>query len=65
VEVVLEIAKKLGKYEKVTKGKTVEEWIQYCFDQMELRNIFPGKIFQKKQYYVFNVDKDWDKSRLV
>ena len=35
-EIVLEVAKKMGKYEEVTEGKTVEDWIKYAYEGMGL-----------------------------
>ena len=31
-EIVLEVAKKMGKYEQITEGKTIEEWMKHFFD---------------------------------
>jgi trimethylamine-N-oxide reductase (cytochrome c) len=61
-EIVLEVAKKLGIYEKVSGGRTVEEWIKYIFDEyFEMSNIISWEEFQEKGYYVFPTAKDWEK----
>lgn len=60
-EVVCEVAKKLGKYEQVTEGKTVEELQKIVFESMGLNNKITWKEFQEKQYYVFPVAEDWEK----
>jgi trimethylamine-N-oxide reductase (cytochrome c) len=60
-EVVLEVAKKLGMFEKVTEGKTVEEWIKYCFDGFGLSEFISWEEFQEKGYYVFPTAPDWEK----
>ena len=60
-EVVLEIAKKLGMYEKVSEGKTVDEWIQYFFDDFfKLSDYISWEEFQEKGYHVFPTAKDWE-----
>ena len=32
-EIVLEIAKKMGLYDEVSEGKTLDEWLKYFFDE--------------------------------
>ncbi len=59
-EVVLEIAKKLGKYEEVTRGKTSKEWIKYSFDQAHLENFISWEQFEEKGYFVEPVDPNWE-----
>ena len=59
-EVVLEVAKKLGMYEKVTEGKTVEEWIKYVFDT-NVSDYIKWEDFQDKGYFVFPNAPDWEK----
>lgn len=58
-EIVLEVAKKLGKYEEVTRGKSVEEWIRYCFDSYKLDDHISWDEFQDKGYWVEPVAEDW------
>jgi molybdopterin guanine dinucleotide-containing S/N-oxide reductase-like protein len=58
-ECTLEVAKKLGIYDKVTQGKSVDEWIKYVFDDL-LGEFISWEEFQKKEYYVFPVAKDWE-----
>ena len=50
-EVVLEIARKLGMYEAVTEGKTIDEWLKYLYDGFKLPEFINWKKFQKKEYY--------------
>ncbi len=59
-EIVLEIAKKLGKYDEVTQGKTVEEWIKYCFEEMRLPELISWEDFNEKGYYVYPTSPDWE-----
>ncbi len=60
-EVVCEIAKKLGKYEEVTEGNTVEDLKKSVFDGMGLNNLISWEDFKEKSYYVFPVAEDWEK----
>ena len=60
-EIVLEIAKKLGKCEEITQGKTSEEWIRYVFEEFGYSEFLSWEQFQNKQYVVFPIVKDWDK----
>jgi molybdopterin guanine dinucleotide-containing S/N-oxide reductase-like protein len=60
-EVVLEIAKKLGKYDEITQGKTVEEWIKCWFDSLGFAEFISWEEFNEKGYYVFPTAKDWGK----
>jgi len=60
-EAVCEVAKKLGKYEEVTDGKTVEELVKAVFDGMGFNNFISWEEFQEKGYYVIPVAPDWEK----
>jgi molybdopterin guanine dinucleotide-containing S/N-oxide reductase-like protein len=60
-EVVLEIAKKLGKYDEVTHGKDVEFWIKFVFEHMGLSQHISWEDFQKKGYFVYPTAPDWEK----
>jgi trimethylamine-N-oxide reductase (cytochrome c) len=60
-EAVCEVAKKLGKYEEVTEGKTVEELEKIVFDSMDLGTMVSWKEFREKGYYVVPVASDWEK----
>ena len=59
-EVVLEIAKKLGMYEEVTGGKSVEELTKYYFDSLGLPDYISWEDFKEKSYFVIPVAKDWE-----
>jgi anaerobic selenocysteine-containing dehydrogenase len=59
-EAVLEIAKKLGKYEEVTEGKTVEDWMRYAYEGLGLPEFIRWEDFKEKQYYVFPPAPDWE-----
>ncbi len=60
-EAVLEVAKKLGKYEELTEGRTIEDLIKYVFDGLGLSDIMSWEEFKEKQYYVLPVAEDWEK----
>jgi len=61
-EAVLEVAKKLGVYEEVSEGKTIDEWIKFLFDeQYEMSEFISWEDFLKKEYYVFPIAEDWEK----
>jgi anaerobic selenocysteine-containing dehydrogenase len=60
-EVVCEVAKKFGKLEQVTEGRTNEELEKSVFDNMEVYNFISWKDFKKKKYFVFPTAKDWEK----
>jgi trimethylamine-N-oxide reductase (cytochrome c) len=60
-EVVLEVAKKMGKYGEVTGGKTVEEWIKYTFDALNISDKISWEEFQERGYYVYPTAEDWEK----
>jgi trimethylamine-N-oxide reductase (cytochrome c) len=59
-ECTLEVAKKLGIYDKVTQGKSIDDWIKYVFDDL-LGDFVSWEEFKEKEYYVFPVADDWEK----
>jgi molybdopterin guanine dinucleotide-containing S/N-oxide reductase-like protein len=59
-EAVLEVAKKLGIYEKVSEGKSADDWIKFIYEDL-LTDYISWEEFQKKEYYVFPMAKDWEK----
>jgi anaerobic selenocysteine-containing dehydrogenase len=60
-EVVLEVAKKMGKYEEITEGKNVQDWMKHFFNGLGLDQLINWEDFKKKQYYVFPTADDWEK----
>jgi molybdopterin guanine dinucleotide-containing S/N-oxide reductase-like protein len=61
-EVMLEIAKKLGKYQEVTEGRTVDEWIKYLFESVfGLSDFISWEKFQETGYWVAPIAQDWEK----
>jgi molybdopterin guanine dinucleotide-containing S/N-oxide reductase-like protein len=60
-EIVCEIAKRLGKYDEVTEGRTVEELVKAVFDGMGFNKFISWEEFEEKGYYVIPVAPDWEK----
>jgi len=59
-EAVLEVAKKMGKYDEVTGGRTLEDWIKYTYEGIGLPEFISWDEFKEKQYFVFPVAEDWE-----
>jgi molybdopterin guanine dinucleotide-containing S/N-oxide reductase-like protein len=60
-EIVLEVAKKLGVYEQVSEGKSIEEWIRYIFEvQYGFAKYISWEEYEKKGYYCFRTSDDWE-----
>jgi trimethylamine-N-oxide reductase (cytochrome c) len=59
-EIVLEVAKKLGMYEEVTEGKTVEELMKVYFDNQGLQNFISWEELKEKGYYVYPIAEEWE-----
>ncbi|MFC1902421.1 molybdopterin dinucleotide binding domain-containing protein, partial [Chloroflexota bacterium] len=60
-EAVREVAKKLGVYDEYTKGRTVEEWIRYGFDNSSIQDLVSWEELNKKGYFVIPTAADWEK----
>ena len=59
-EAVLEVAKKLGKYNEVTEGRTPKDLVRAVFDSMGFDKLVSWEEFQEKDYCVIPVAKDWE-----
>jgi anaerobic selenocysteine-containing dehydrogenase len=60
-EAVLEIARYMGVSEKVTEGKTVEDWMKFLFKQrFALSDYISWDEFNKKGYYVYPTARNWE-----
>jgi molybdopterin guanine dinucleotide-containing S/N-oxide reductase-like protein len=59
-EVVGEIAKKMGLYEEITEGKSLEDLEKSVFDSMGLGKFTTWEQFKEKNYFVFPIAKDWE-----
>ena len=60
-EIVLEVARKLGLYDRVSMGKTIEEWIKHVFNRTGLTNTISWEDFNQKGHFVYPIAPDWDK----
>jgi molybdopterin guanine dinucleotide-containing S/N-oxide reductase-like protein len=60
-EIMLEVARKLGKYEEITEGRTVADLIKYVYDGLGLAEVISWEEFNEKQYYVYPTAPDWEK----
>jgi trimethylamine-N-oxide reductase (cytochrome c) len=60
-EVVLEIAKKMGKYDELTGGKTNPELIKIVYEGMGLREFISWEEFEDKGYYIYSCAEGWEK----
>jgi len=60
-EVVCEVAKKLGLYEEVTEGKTVEGWIKQGYETSGVQDLVSWEELSEKGYYVVPARADWEK----
>lgn len=58
-EAVLEVAKKLGKGDEFSEGKTTRDLQKQVFDNMELDKFVKWDEFEDKQYVVLPTAKDW------
>ncbi|OGO24120.1 MAG: dehydrogenase [Chloroflexi bacterium RBG_16_50_9] len=59
-EIVCEVARKLGIYDKVTEGKELEDWIKHTFKSMGMPEYIKWEDFKEKQYYPLPTAKDWE-----
>ena len=60
-ELVGEVAKKLGKYAEYTRGKNVEEWIKFGYQESGVADKVSWEELNDKGYYVPPVAPDWEK----
>jgi molybdopterin guanine dinucleotide-containing S/N-oxide reductase-like protein len=61
-QIVLEIARKLGKHDEITQGKTTAEWIKSCYESMGMPELFNWEDFRENAYYVFSPAPGWEKN---
>jgi len=60
-EVVLEVAKKLGLRDEISRGRSVEDLQKMVFDKIGASSFVKWEEFKRKKYFVFPVAKDWEK----
>jgi trimethylamine-N-oxide reductase (cytochrome c) len=61
-DAVGEIARKLGKYEEFTEGKTVKEWIRLGFENSGVAAMVSWEELNEKGYYIVPTAPDWEKA---
>ncbi len=61
-ETLCAIADKLGLLNTYTEGKTVEDWIKFCFNGSSLPNFISYEDFKAKGYYVFKFPDTWPRN---
>jgi trimethylamine-N-oxide reductase (cytochrome c) len=59
-EIVCEVAKKLGLYEKYTRGKTVKQWIKHGYENSNAQGLVGWEELKEKGYYVVPTATDWE-----
>jgi molybdopterin guanine dinucleotide-containing S/N-oxide reductase-like protein len=60
-EVVLEIAKKLGKYDEVTQGLSIKDMEKSIYESTGMEKYISWEEFMEKMYFVVPVAEDWEK----
>ena len=60
-DIVCEVAKKLGIYDKYTEGKTVKEWIKFAYEHSGVQKLVSWEELKEKKYYPIPTAKDWEK----
>ncbi|MEJ2040274.1 MAG: molybdopterin dinucleotide binding domain-containing protein, partial [Desulfosarcinaceae bacterium] len=59
-EAVLEVAKKLGKEQEFSEGKTISDLQKEVFQNMDLQKMISWEKFQENQYVVLPTAEDWE-----
>jgi trimethylamine-N-oxide reductase (cytochrome c) len=60
-EVVMEVAKKMGKYDEINQGLNSEDLKKMVFENMGVDKFMSWEEFKEKKYFVFPTAKDWEK----
>ena len=60
-EIVLEIARKMGLYEEITDGKSIEDLIKVVYEGTGLKEVISWEELQEKSYYVHPISPGWEK----
>jgi anaerobic selenocysteine-containing dehydrogenase len=58
-EIVCTIAEKFGLLDKYRGGKTVEEWLQFYFENSGMKEMISYEEFKEKGYFVVPTDPEW------
>lgn len=62
-EVVCMIAERLGLLKEYTRGRSIEEWIKFGFDNSEVSPVISLEQLKDKGYYILPTDPDWEKEK--
>ncbi len=60
-EIALMVAERLGLKEKITQGKSIEEWMKLGFEHSGCAELISWEKFKKNEYYVVPTDPEWAK----
>lgn len=60
-EIALMVAERFGLKEKITQGKSIEEWMRVGFDHSGCAELISWEKFKENEYYVIPTDPEWDK----
>jgi molybdopterin guanine dinucleotide-containing S/N-oxide reductase-like protein len=60
-EIVLEIAKKLGKYDEVSEGLSIRDLEESIYHSTGMEQYITWEEFNQKSYFVVPVAEDWEK----
>jgi anaerobic selenocysteine-containing dehydrogenase len=60
-EIALMVAERLGLKEKITQGKSTEEWMKLGFEHSGCAELISWEKFKKNEYYVVPTDPEWAK----
>ncbi|MCL5734641.1 MAG: molybdopterin-dependent oxidoreductase [Actinobacteria bacterium] len=58
-EVVCMIAERMGLLDKVTEGKTVEDWIRYGFENSRVTEFISYEELRERQYFIVPTKPGW------
>jgi trimethylamine-N-oxide reductase (cytochrome c) len=58
-EIAVEIAKKLGVEEEVTEGKSIDEWIEYGYENSGIKDMISLEKLKENGYYIVPVSPNW------
>ncbi len=59
-EAVGEIAKKLGKYNEYTEGKTYADWIKYGWETSGVKDLVTWEKLTEKEFFPCPIQPDWE-----
>ena len=57
--IALAVGKRLGVDENISLGMTVDEWLQYAFEQSRVKEEIEWEDFKARGYYIPKIDPNW------